>query len=255
MKDIAIVTGASSGIGREFVKLLLGRKDVDEIWIIARNADRLQAMVAEFGDKLKPMPMDLSDIEQIKSLSSTLKSADANISFLVNSAGFGKFGSYSDIGIDESVNMIDLNISGLVALGLTCLPFMTRGARIINIASQASFQPLPYLNVYSATKAFVRNYSRALNVELKERGITVTAVCPGWMDTAFIDRGKTDATKTVSRFVNMTTPDVVAAKALRDAMRGKDISTYSLYVKFNRLVAKLLPQRIMMKIWLRQQNL
>lgn len=255
MKDIAIVTGASSGIGREFVKLLLGRKEVDTIWIIARNADRLQAMVAEFGDKLKPVPMDLSDIEQIKSLSSTLKSADANISFLINSAGFGKFGSYSDIGIDESVNMIDLNISGLVAMGLVCLPFMRRGARIINIASQASFQPLPYLNVYSATKAFVRNYSRALNVELKERGITVTAVCPGWMDTAFIDRGKTDATKTVSRFVNMTTPDVVAAKALRDAMRGKDISTYSLYVKFNRLVAKLLPQRIMMKIWLRQQNL
>lgn len=255
MKDIAIVTGASSGIGREFVKLLLGRKEVDEIWIIARNADRLQAMVAEFGDKLKPVPMDLSDIEQIKSLSSTLKSADANISFLINSAGFGKFGSYSDIGIDESVNMIDLNISGLVAMGLVCLPFMRRGARIINIASQASFQPLPYLNVYSATKAFVRNYSRALNVELKERRITVTAVCPGWMDTAFIDRGKTDATKTVSRFVNMTTPDVVAAKALRDAMRGKDISTYSLYVKFNRLVAKLLPQRTMMKIWLRQQNL
>ncbi|MBR5957667.1 MAG: SDR family NAD(P)-dependent oxidoreductase [Salinivirgaceae bacterium] len=255
MKDIAIVTGASSGIGREFVKLLLGRKEVDEIWIIARNADRLQSMVAEFGDKLKPIPMDLSDIEQIKSLSSTLKIADANISFLINSAGFGKFGSYSDIGIDESVNMIDLNISGLVAMGLVCLPFMTRGARIINIASQASFQPLPYLNVYSATKAFVRNYSHALNVELKERRITVTAVCPGWMDTAFIDRGKTDATKTVSRFVNMTTPDVVAAKALRDAMRGKDISTYSLYVKFNRLVAKLLPQRIMMKIWLRQQNL
>lgn len=255
MKDIAIVTGASSGIGREFVKLLLGRKDVDEIWIIARNANRLQAMVAEFGDELKPVPMDLSDIEQIKSLSSTLKSADANLSFLINSAGFGKFGSYSDIGIDESVNMIDLNISGLVAMGLVCLPFMRRGARIINIASQASFQPLPYLNVYSASKAFVRNYSRALNVELKERGITVTAVCPGWMDTAFIDRGKTDATKTVSRFVNMTTPDVVAAKALRDAMRGKDISTYSLYVKFNRLVAKLLPQRIMMKIWLRQQKL
>ena len=255
MKDIAIVTGASSGIGREFLKLLLWRNEVDEIWIIARNADRLQAMVAEFGDKLKPVPMDLSDIEQIKSLSSTLKSADANISFLINSAGFGKFGSYSDIGIDESVNMIDLNISGLVTMGLVCLPFMTRGARIINIASQASFQPLPYLNVYSASKAFVRNYSRALNVELKERGITVTAVCPGWMDTAFIDRGKTDATKTVSRFVNMTTPDVVAAKALRDALRGKDISTYSLYVKFNRLVAKLLPQRIMMKIWLRQQNL
>ena len=255
MKNIAIVTGASSGIGREFVKLLLKRTEIDEIWIIARNADRLQSMVAEFGDKLKSVPMDMSNIEQIKSLTDTLKNADAKISFLINSAGFGKFGSCSDVGIDESVNMINLNISGLVAMGLVCVPFMMRRSRIINIASQASFQPLPYLNVYSATKAFVRNYSRALNVELKERGITVTAVCPGWMDTAFIDRGKTNATKTVRRFVNMTTPDVVAAKALRDSLRGHDISTYSLYVKFNRLIAKLLPQRLMMKIWLRQQGL
>ena len=166
MKNIAIVTGASSGIGREFVKLLLKRTEIDEIWIIARNADRLQSMVAEFGDKLKSVPMDMSNIEQIKSLTDTLKNADAKISFLINSAGFGKFGSCSDVGIDESVNMINLNISGLVAMGLVCVPFMARGSRIINIASQASFQPLPYLNVYSATKAFVRNYSRALNVEM-----------------------------------------------------------------------------------------
>lgn len=254
MKNIAIVTGASSGIGREFVKLLLKRTEIDEIWIIARNADRLQSMVAEFGDKLKSVPMDMSNIEQIKSLTDTLKNADAKISFLINSAGFGKFGSCSDVGIDESANMINLNISGLVAMGLVCVPFMARYSRIINIASQASFQPLPYLNVYSATKAFVRNYSRALNVELKERGITVTAVCPGWMNTAFIDRGKTDTAKSVNKFVNMVTPDVVAEKALRDSLRGRDISTYSLYVKFNRLIAKLLPQRLLMKIWLRQQR-
>ena len=134
MKNIAIVTGASSGIGREFVKLLLGRGELNEIWIIARNTERLQSMVTEFGDKLKPMSMDMSDIEQIKALTDILKSTDVNICFLVNSAGFGKFGSYSDISIDESVNMIDLNISGLVAMGLVCLPFMSKGGRIINIA-------------------------------------------------------------------------------------------------------------------------
>jgi hypothetical protein len=255
MKNIAIVTGASSGVGREFVKLLLQRTEIEEIWILARNAERLQSMVSEFGTKLKPIAMDLSDIEKIKTLSGILKNADANVTFLVNSAGFGKFGSYSDISIDESVNMIDLNISGLVAMGLVCIPFMNKGGRIINMASQASFQPLPYLSIYSATKVFVRNYSRALNIELKNKGITVTAVCPGWMDTAFIDRGKTDAEKTVRKFVNMVTPDVVVAKALRDSLKGKDISTYSPYVKFNRLIAKLLPQRLLMKIWLRQQGL
>jgi len=91
--------------------------------------------------------------------------------------------------------MIDLNISGVVAMGLVCIPHMKKGSHILNIASQASFQPLPYQNIYSSTKAFVRNYTRALNVELREKGITATAVCPGWMKTGLYDRGIIDAKK------------------------------------------------------------
>ena len=126
---------------------------------------------------------------------------------------------------------------------------------MLNTASQAAFQPLPFQNLYSSTKAFVRNYSRALNVELKVKGITVTAVCPGWMDTALFDRAKIGAERATRRFVGMVTPDKVAQKALTDAKKGRDISVYSLYVKTAHLVAKLLPQRMMMKIWLKQQGL
>ena len=140
-------------------------------------------------------------------------------------------------------------------MGLVCIPHMKKGSHILNIASQASFQPLPYQNIYSSTKAFVRNYTRALNVELREKGITATAVCPGWMKTGLYDRGIIDAKKATTNFTNMVTPDVVAKKALADAEYGKDMSVYSSYVKTCHTIAKLLPQKTMMKLWLIQQRL
>lgn len=137
-----------------------------------------------------------------------------------------------------------------IDMGLVCIPFMSQGSHVINIASQASFQPLPYQNIYSSTKAFVRNYTRAINVELKEKGIVATAVCPGWIKTGLFDRGIINARKATTHFVGMVTPDVVAKKSIRDAYKGKDISVYGLYVKMCHLIAKILPQRAMMKIWL-----
>lgn len=151
--------------------------------------------------------------------------------------------------------MIDLNVSGVVAMGLVCIPYMKRGSHILNVASQASFQPLPYMNLYAATKAFVRNYSRALNVELRTKGIRVTAICPGWMKTNLFVRANIGAKKTIKNFTGITSPDKVAKKALWDAHRGKDISTYGVIVKFGHLFGKLLPQKMMMKMWLRQQKL
>ena len=255
MKNIAIVTGASGGLGREFVRLILEMPEVDEVWAMARSLDKLEALASEFGDRVKPYPMDLSDVEAIKAFGESLKEADVKISFLVNNAGFAKFCAYDDISLDESINMINLNVSGVVAMGLVCIPYMPKGSHMINIASQASCQPLPYQNVYSSTKAFVRNYSRALNVELREKGIIVTAVCPGWIKTPLFDRGLIGAKKAASNFSNMSEPKDVAEKAMRDALRGKDMSVYSFYVKLCHLVAKILPQKLMIKIWLGQQKL
>ena len=151
--------------------------------------------------------------------------------------------------------MINLNCGGIVAMVLACLPYMPAGSHILNTASQAAFQPLPYQNLYSSIKAFVRNYSRALNVELKRCGIIATAVCPGWMNTALFDRAKIGAARATRNFVGMIEPDRVAKKALRDAKKGRDISVCSLYVKTAHLMAKILPQRMMMKIWLKQQGM
>lgn len=254
-KKIAIVTGASSGLGKEFVKNLVQREELKEIWVIARNEKKLKALVSDFGSKIKMFPMDLSDMANIQRLKDQIKENQVTISILINNAGYAKFCSYDDISFEESLNMIDLNIKAVVALGLICIPYMERGSHILNIASQASFQPLPYQNIYSSTKAFVRNYSRALNIELREKGILVTAVCPGWMKTGLIERGLIGAKKATSNFFGMVSPDVVAKQALKDAFRGKDISVYSMYVKTCHLVAKLLPQRAIMKAWLIQQKI
>ena len=254
-KNIAIVTGASSGLGKEFVKLLVKEDDLDEIHVLSRNEEKLQSLKSEFGDKIKPYSIDLSDIEKIKTFGKYLENLNVNVKILINNAGFAKFCSYEDISIDESLNMIDLNISAVVAMGLICIPYMERNSHIINIASQAAFQPVPYQNIYSSTKSFVKNYSQALNVELKDKGITVTAVCPGWIKTDLFSRGCINAKKGTKNFVFMVTPDVVAKKALEDAYKDKDISVYGLYVNICRFATKILPEKLIMKVWLLQQGI
>lgn len=255
MKNIAIVTGASSGLGKEFVKLLINDKNLDEIFVIARRKDNLNELKNKYGDKIKPYSTDLSDINNIKAFGKVLEKENASIKLLINNAGFAKFCSYDDISIDESINMINLNISGVVAMGLVCIPFMAKKSHIINIASQAAFQPLPYQNIYSATKSFVKNYSRALNIELKEKQVTVTAVCPGWIKTNLFERGCINAKKGTTNFACIVTPDVVAKKALKDAYKNKDISVYGMYVNLCKLLSKFLPEKWIMKIWLIQQGL
>lgn len=254
-KNIAIVTGASGGLGLEFVKLLMKKSKLDEIWLIARSADKLERIRKKCGNKIRIFPMDLSDMENIKSFGNSEAFEGCTVKYLINNAGYAKFCSYGDLSIEESVNMIDLNISAVVAMGLVCIPHMRSGSHIINIASQAAFQPLPYQNIYSSTKAFVRNYTRALNVELRGTGITATAVCPGWMKTGLYDRALIGAKQAAKNFCGMVAPDVVAKKALRDAERGRDMSVYSPYVKLCHVVAKILPQRAMMRLWLLQQEM
>ncbi len=253
--NVAIITGASSGLGKEFVKLLVSDNSLDKIFALSRNEEKLNNLKSEYGDKIQPYAIDLSDTENIKNFGKFLETQNVNIKILINNAGFAKFCSYDDISIEESVNMIDLNISGVVVMGLVCLPFMEKGSHILNIASQAAFQPVPYQNIYSATKSFVKNYSQALNVELKEKGIIVTAVCPGWINTDLYKRGCIGAEKGTTKFVFMAQPDVVAKKALKDAYKGKDMSVYGFYVNMCRILSKFLPERLIMKIWLLQQGL
>lgn len=254
-RAIALVTGADGGFGREFVKLLLRERSLDAIWCVARSESKLAALRDALGEKLVPIPLDLTKRESLNIIQARLEQEKPDLRFLVNNAGFDKFGPYDAVDVDTSLNMIDLNVSAVVALGMIAIPHMGRGSRILNVASMAAFLPLPYMDLYAATKVFVRHYTRALNVELRDKGISATAVCPGWMKTGLFDRAKTDADKTIRSFVGLTTPDKVAAKALRDAKRGRDMSTCGLLVKTVHLASKVVPQRLSMKAWTLSQGI
>jgi short-subunit dehydrogenase len=244
-KRISIITGASGGIGREFTKLML-REEVDEVWAIARNQEKLTALRNELGDKIIIVPKDLSKSEELLSIGKLLENEKPVIAYLINNAGLAKMGSYQDFTIKEITDTININCCALAVLCTLCIPYMTEGSRILNISSASSFQPLPYLNLYAATKVFERAYSRSLNVELKGTGITSTAVCPSWVDTDLL---MTEVNGKSIKFPGIVTPDRVAIKALKDAKRGKDMSVCTLYVKYLHVMAKLFPQKVIMNTW------
>ena len=125
---------------------------------------------------------------------------------------------------------------------------MSVGSKILNICSASAFQPVPYINLYASTKAFERSYSRALNVELKPLGISVTAVCPGWIDTDMLAK---EMNGKKVKFPGIVSPKRVAEKAMKDAEKGRDTSVCSFYVKCQHVNVKLLPQKSTMKIWMK----
>jgi len=254
-KNIAIITGANSGIGKEFTKLLSKYSDIDEIWAIARNQDRLNEVRRNCGEKIRIFSMDLTDRANLNAIELLLQTEQPDVRYLVNCAGYAVFCDYGDISKEVSISMIDLNVAATVAMCVMCIPYMSEGSHIVNMSSQASFQPVPFQNIYSATKAFILNYTRALNVELNSRGIRATAVCPGWMNTRLIERASIGAKRGTTKFPHMTEPDVVAEQALADANNDKDISVYSGYIKLSHLLSKLLPEKLVMKVWLMQQDL
>ncbi len=252
--SIAIVTGASSGMGRDFVEALALENRFDEIWVIARRVDRLEALKEEFGKVIRPLPLDLTDKESFNKYRSVLEQEQPNVEVLVNCSGFGRFGTYKDIAIDDAMAMVDLNSKALVAMTEYTLPYMHEGAQIYQLCSLSSFQPVPYLNVYAAGKAFVLSYSRGLNCELKSRKIRVMAVCPGWVRTEFFDHATATDSKAVTYFNKIYESKDVIKTALKDMKKGKDVSIHGFRVKSQVFLVKLLPHKLVMKIWLKQQK-
>ncbi|MDL2236834.1 SDR family NAD(P)-dependent oxidoreductase [Christensenellaceae bacterium OttesenSCG-928-K19] len=247
---IAVVTGASSGMGREFVKQISQRGDVEQIYAIARRQDRLDELAKEVQTPVVPLALDLADTKSIDTLSQTLAKAQPDVAMLVNCAGFAKFGAQGQVGTADLLSMIDLNVRALVALTELCIPYMKAGALILEVASTAAFQPLPDMNVYAATKAFVLSYSRALNEELAERSISVTAVCPGWTKTEFFDVAEKDADKNaVHKMPFMTTPQAVVRRALKDAKNHRSVSVCGAMNVAHWIFSKIIPDSLIMTIW------
>lgn len=248
---IAIITGASSGIGREFATQIAKKaRNLDEIWVIARRENRLIQLKKDIKLPVQTFVYDLAIPQNITDFKTVLAQLKPDVRLLVNCAGYGKFGSYAEISDEQALGMIDLNCRALVAVTNAALPYMHQGAHILQMASTSSFQPLPDMAVYAASKAFVVSYSRALNFELKPRKITCTAVCAGWMKTEFFETAKaTDNPKSVNNFAFIKEPIEVVTKALHDTYIHKDISICGAFNKVHRFTAKLLPNRAVMKLW------
>ncbi len=253
---IAVITGASSGIGREFVLQLSKKEPFDEIWVIARSKKALEDLQEEVSAALRILPLDLTDKSSFDAYQAMLQTNQPELSVLVNCAGFGKFGKYDEIPLSDTYGMIDLNCKAMVAMTTVSLPYMKKGAKIVQIDSLSAFQPVPYLNVYAATKAFVLSYSRALNMELKPRGIAVMAVSPGWVKTKFFDRAVQTNARAITYFNILYEPKDVVKTAITDLYRGKkDVSIHGFPVRAQVRLVKLLPHRLVMKIWMKQQKL
>ena len=234
--NIAVITGASSGLGWEYAKAIYEtRADLDEIWVIARREERLRELQAELGSTVIPVAFDITDPQSVEEYCNLLKDKSATVKLLINNAGFGKLGNFDELSLQENTAMVRLNCEALTAMTAATLPFMNEHSEIINSCSIASFAPNTRMAVYSSTKAYVMSLSRALRLELKNRKINALAVCPGPMETEFlsvanIEKGSSGTFDTLPR-VN---PRIMAVKSLKASRRRKAVYTNRVFYKFYR---------------------
>ena len=237
---IAIITGASSGIGREFARQIpRPYKSLDELWVVARRTDRLKELARKSEVPVRIFDGDMMRDYIFSRIEKELERYGADIRMLVNAAGYGKIGAAEELRIDEQCEMVDLNCRSLTRLSLLCLPYMTKGSRILIIVSAAALYPQPGFAVYAATKSYVYSFSQAIREEVKDRGIVVTAVCPGPVDTEFFDR----AGELKNSWKATVRADVtgVVRQALRDSVRRKPASVYGAAMKGARVLSKIMP--------------
>lgn len=246
MPSIAIVTGASSGLGRELVRRIDSGAagPVDEIWVVARRAERLDALVRTCTLTVRPFCLDLTDPVSFDLLESALRETPAaRVALLVNNAGAGSFGDFAGIAREKTSRMLSLLVRAPVELIYRTLPFMRPGSRILNVSSVAAFIPQPRLALYSAAKRFVLDLSRSLDAELGGAGIHVTALCPKFMRTEFLDDpgdGRAAARMTAIGFERV---DRVADAALRAVRAGRALCIPSPDMKALYAVSHVAPYR------------
>ncbi|HKM22080.1 MAG TPA: SDR family NAD(P)-dependent oxidoreductase [Lachnospiraceae bacterium] len=247
--NIAIVTGASSGMGREFVTQIdHAYNKLNEIWVISRRQDKLVELQKNVKTTVKIIPLDLTGKNSYKVLSLLLEEQKPVIKMLVNSAGYGMIGDFGESALDEELGMIELNCTALTAITHICIPYMGNGSRIIQLASSAAFLPQPNFAVYAATKSYVLSFSRALNRELQEKGVYVTAVCPGPVQTEFFGIAETHESMALYKKHTMVQALGVVKKAMKDSSDRKELSVYSMPIKLLRIATKILPHSFILSI-------
>lgn len=243
-KRVAVITGASSGFGRLFAHELEKNLDLEEIWLVARRDEKLNELASEL-ERVKGVVIgaDLSTKEGLDMISERAEKENPFIKVLINNAGFGRSEEFSEGEEKYYSDMIDVNVKAPVILTRKLLKYMDESSMIANVASSAAFAPLPYFSVYAATKCFLLNFSYALGEELKERDISVTAVCPGPAQTEFF--------KTKEKKVNhlkIEDPVKIVEKAVRDMKKRKNISVYGMQTNILRFISTMIPRSLLAKI-------
>ncbi len=249
---IAVITGAASGMGREFVYAVDRQCSLDEIWVVDRNGERLESLKAECKTPLRTLAWDLTDKSRFDEYRQLLEKEKPEIPLLINDAGYGIFGDFENMDLEEVLGMADVNDKALTAFCLLSLPYMKDGDNIVNMGSNSSWQPVPYQAVYGASKAYVLSFSRAIGRELKKRGVHVMCVCPGWIKTDFQARaGHDEVIKYVDRWY---TAKEVVDQAMADLKKKKKVSILGAPVRRQVRLVKHLPVDLVMNIWCKQQQ-
>ena len=252
---LAVITGASSGIGREFVKQLHEKGEADEFWFISRNAEKLGAVRDSLGVRAEIIAADLTSAEGIEKVRAALEEKKPHIKYLINASGFGKFGNFSLLSENDVCGMIDLNVKALVLITHMCIPYMERGGHVIEMGSGSCFVPMPDFNIYASSKAFVLHYTKALKYELIPYGISATCFCPGWVKTEFFGTAfSVKGARVPKKMKPMLLPEDVVARCIKAAKKGKVMCVTNWYTKVQHVLFKILPDCILTKIWLGMQT-
>lgn len=247
MPDTILITGASAGLGADFARAL-AKKPVTLI-LTARRADRLTTLARELerrpGIEVHVIPADLGQAEGVKTLIDGVRDRGLSVDTLINNAGFGALGDFADSDLATQMGMIDLNIRALVTLTHALLPPMLARGRggVLNVASTAAFQPGPYMAIYYASKAFVLHFSEALHEEVKGRGVTVTALCPGPTRTEFADVAGMAETPLFERFAG--TSEQVVRDGLAALERGQAVMVSGLLNRLTAASARIAPRGVL----------
>lgn len=248
--SLAIITGASGGIGGEFARQLKELAGVNEFWFVARSVGKMEKLRDELGVEAKIIGADLTTSEGIDKVRLALEEEKPQVKFLVNASGFGNFGAFDELSEDEIVKMIDLNVKALVLLTHMTVPYMERGGRIIQLGSGSCFTPLPYFNIYSSSKVFVLHYTKSLNYELKKYGVRATCFCPGWVETDFLEKSVANGNTHPKSMKPLLKCRTVVRKCVKASLRGKAMFVTGKYTKLQHVLFKLVPDCILTKMWL-----
>lgn len=244
--NIAVITGASSGLGKVFYEKVMERyPTLDEVWIIARREDKLKELAQKYPNKnVRVLPLDLSDAKSFELLDCVLKEQQPDIKVLINNAGFDRAGLFRQMKPADILSIINLNTMGMTMVNRSCLPYMSKGSYEIITGSIGSFVPLPWRAVYSASKAYVRFFARALHEEERRRGINIMLLSPGNMDTEMYNRSTAKGKLAKLPYLNLHKETV---KAMKKAEKGAAVYTPLAFFKAYRVFGKIVPSALAVK--------